>query len=90
MGTYLVNSRREQLQDELERHLVTSQNGRCAGCGEPEPCRRRNELSETFFAYGVLPRRRPRPRSHTPPSIDTPTDERRTPPDTWSWWRPRT
>lgn len=56
---YIGVAVREQLQAELEQHLVSGRDGRCVGCGEVEPCRRRAEPGEMFWRYGVLPRRRP-------------------------------
>jgi len=44
---------------ELQRHLISATSGRCATCGEPEPCRRRLELSGQLAVLGRLPRRQP-------------------------------
>jgi hypothetical protein len=85
VATYLAEHVRQQLQEELERHLVTGLDGRCTACGNPEPCRRRYELSAAFFACGVLPKRRTRP--SLPATVSTTTGWRGTASDTWSWWR---
>jgi hypothetical protein len=49
----------EQVQVELADHLVAGPDGRCQRCGELEPCRRRDVLTETLLRYGRLPQRRP-------------------------------
>lgn len=61
-GLYLAASALDalnQAQTELYEHLLADAGGRCTGCGELEPCRRRNALTITILGYGSLPRRRP-------------------------------
>jgi hypothetical protein len=57
--TYVSNAALDQLQIELERHLVSDLGGRCDGCGDLEPCAARQRISTAFTRYGCLPRRRP-------------------------------
>jgi hypothetical protein len=60
--TYLARSALDQLdhaQAELYEHLLGDAGGRCVGCGEREPCRRRTALTATILGYGRLPRRQP-------------------------------
>jgi hypothetical protein len=62
MGTYLAASVREHLNEvqmELDLHLVTGPDGRCRSCGDVEPCRERGRLEAVFARYDELPRRRP-------------------------------
>lgn len=59
MSTYVSAATLDQLQGEIERHLVATSGGRCHGCGELEPCAARDHLSRVFAGYGLLPRRRP-------------------------------
>jgi hypothetical protein len=62
VGTYLALAVMDQLdaaQAELERHVVTGLDGRCAGCRELEPCPERGRLEAVFARYGRLPVRRP-------------------------------
>ena len=62
MGTYLGRTAVDQLaraQAELERHLVTGPDGRCATCGGVEPCGIRERAGSVFARYGRLPHRRP-------------------------------
>src|SRR2546430_12510115 len=62
MGTYLGTNAIDQLtraQAELELHLVTRPDGRCATCGGVEPCGARERLVSMFTRYGRLPQRRP-------------------------------
>ncbi len=59
---YLAEAALEQLdkaQAELEKHLVTRPDGRCATCGEMEPCRPRVRMHAVFALYGRLPKRTP-------------------------------
>ncbi len=45
---------------DIERHTVGTPAGRCAACGEPEPCRTRNAAHAALWVAGRhLPRRRP-------------------------------
>jgi hypothetical protein len=53
-----ILERLDQAQVELERHLVTRPDGRCAACGQLEPCAERGHLHEVFAQYGKLPTRR--------------------------------
>jgi hypothetical protein len=60
MTTYLSGTALVQLdhaQAELERHLVTGVDGRCASCRELEPCGARVQLHAVFAQYGRLPKR---------------------------------
>jgi hypothetical protein len=84
MATYLADHVRQQLQEELERHLVTGLDGRCTACGDPEPCRRRYELSAAFFACGVLPRRRPS--TDAAGTASRTTGQGQTTSAAWFWW----
>ena len=38
---------------QLERHLVTGVDGRCAACGGVEPCRARVRLEAMFAQYDL-------------------------------------
>lgn len=61
-GVYLSRAGREvlqRIQAELADHLASGTDGRCTGCRELEPCRRRNELTDELLRYGCLPQRRP-------------------------------
>jgi hypothetical protein len=44
---------------ELYRHLVTEPNGRCAACGQYEPCPVRLSIGTELARAGRLPRRQP-------------------------------
>ena len=62
MSVYLARSAVDCLneaQAELEHHLVTRRDGRCATCGGVEPCAARERLEAVFARYRCLPRRRP-------------------------------
>jgi hypothetical protein len=62
MTTYLaaaVCDQLDQAQAELEQHLVVGPDGRCAGCGQTEPCAARARLAAVFAQYGQLPERKP-------------------------------
>jgi hypothetical protein len=62
MSAYLSRSVLDalgQVQAELYEHLFVDAGGRCTGCGELEPCRRRYELHQALLRYGCLPRRVP-------------------------------
>jgi hypothetical protein len=49
----------DQAQTELDHHLVSTPSGRCAVCGDVEPCAARDALQRTLTCYGRLPKRRP-------------------------------
>jgi hypothetical protein len=60
--TYLSTvalDRIEAAQETFERHVVSSQNGRCVECLAEGPCRERIQALRLMAAYGSLPRRRP-------------------------------
>jgi hypothetical protein len=60
--TYLGAAARYRLdlvQAELYDHLVSDPAGCCLICQQPEPCRKRNELTSAILNYGSLPRRQP-------------------------------
>lgn len=59
MSVYIAQTAVEAAQTELERHLSTGFDGRCATCRELEPCAGRYAAHATFARLGtVLPRRR--------------------------------
>ncbi|MFC7548004.1 hypothetical protein [Plantactinospora sp. GCM10030261] len=77
-GIYLTRAALDQVdgaQAELERHLVTGFDGRCATCRQPEPCPGRTAAAATFVRYGRLPRRRPGLASIAPPEATN-----------WAWF----
>lgn len=43
----------------LDRHVIADAGGRCAACGEMEPCRHRVLAQIALLSHGRLPRRRP-------------------------------
>lgn len=43
----------------IDAHSVGTPAGRCAVCGEREPCRTREAAHATLTAFGTLARRRP-------------------------------
>jgi hypothetical protein len=49
----------ESRQAEFRRHLRTKPDGRCASCGEPEPCARRRDLAAELGENIALPARVP-------------------------------
>jgi hypothetical protein len=49
----------ERVQAELQAHVVTDTGGRCAGCGQAEPCRPRDTLTGIILSFGQLPVRQP-------------------------------
>jgi hypothetical protein len=60
-GLYLAanGQQLDQAQAELYEHLLGDAGGRCMGCGELAPCKRRNALTTTILGYGQLPKRQP-------------------------------
>ncbi|GIF15277.1 hypothetical protein [Actinoplanes teichomyceticus] len=62
MSVFLSAAAREQLdfaQTQLDRHVAPSADGRCAVCGEEDPCALRRVALRVFGRYGCLPRRWP-------------------------------
>lgn len=49
----------DELDAELQRHLVAGPDGRCLTCGEQEPCPQRQELGNWLALTGRLPQRQP-------------------------------
>jgi hypothetical protein len=46
-------------QSTIDAHSVGTPAGRCAACGEREPCRTREAAHATLAAFNILARRRP-------------------------------
>lgn len=60
MATYLSQAvivELDQAQAELYEHLFADTGGRCAGCGELEPCGRRNALTSIRQRSSIPPDR---------------------------------
>ena len=49
----------EAAQAAISAHSAGTPTGKCAACGEREPCRTRNTAHATLAAFGILPRRTP-------------------------------
>jgi hypothetical protein len=79
MSVFLSAAVREQLdfaQTQLNRHTAPSAEGRCAACGEEDPCSPRRVALRVFGRYGHLPRRWPG--ASRPEEVGTPR--------AWSGW----
>ena len=63
-------------QNQLDRHTAASAEGRCAVCGEEDPCSLRRVALRVFGRYGCLPRRWPG--ASRPEQVGTPRG--------WSGW----
>jgi hypothetical protein len=62
VSVFLSAAVREQLdfaQTQLDRHTAANADGRCAVCGEDDPCSLRRVALRAFGRYGRLPRRWP-------------------------------
>lgn len=58
MSVFLSAAAREQLdfaQAQLDRHVAPSADGRCAVCGEEDPCALRRVALRVFGRYGRWP-----------------------------------
>jgi hypothetical protein len=49
----------DRAQADIDEHVATTRAGRCAACGQVEPCDARQRAGAVFARYGSLPRRRP-------------------------------
>jgi hypothetical protein len=49
----------ENVQAELDQHLITDAAGHCVTCGEMEPCQPRGLAHLAFEMLNALPHRRP-------------------------------
>lgn len=49
----------EAVEAAIAAHSAGTPTGKCAACGEREPCRTRNTAHATLAAFGILPRRSP-------------------------------
>lgn len=79
MSIFLSAAVQEQLdfaQAQLDRHTAPSADGRCAACGEEDPCDLRRVALRVFGRCGCLPRRWP--------GVSRP--EQVATPEAWSGW----